>query len=105
METSRKAALAKGDTQYFTGKPCTKEHFAPRRAKTGECLQCRAEALVVWRQKNPERVKQHNQTQYENHADALKARSRRNHWSDVETARAKLRAYQKKNLHLSVAII
>jgi len=100
METTRKSALAKGETQYFTGKACVKNHTAPRRAKTGECLTCRAEALVLWRQKHPERVKQHNQTQYENHADVLKARSRDNHWADVGRARAKLRAYQKQNLHI-----
>ena len=100
METSRKAALAKGETKYFTGEACTKGHVAPRRAKTGECLECRAAQLVLWRQNNPERVKQHNQTQYQNHADDLKARSRKNHWLDVEKTRAKLRAYQKRNLHI-----
>ena len=100
METSRKAALAKGETRYFTGAACVKGHIAPRRTKTGECLACRAEHLVLWRQKNPERVKQHNQTQYKNHADELKARSRKNHWADVDKTRAKLRAYQKKNLHI-----
>ena len=64
MYTTRKEALLNKATQYFTGKPCIKKHISARRAKTGECLECRAEFLIKWRQKNPHKVKQHNDTQY-----------------------------------------
>jgi hypothetical protein len=76
METTRKSALTKGETQYFTGMACVKGHVAPRRAKTGECLACRAESLVEWRKSNPDKVKAHNSAQYEKHAEKLKLKAR-----------------------------
>ena len=47
-------------------------HIADRRAKTGECLTCRADFLIVWRKNNPDKVKQHNDTQYINHTQKIK---------------------------------
>lgn len=63
IPTSRKQALQIKATQYYSG-PCKHGHDAPRRTKTGECLECRKIALYRWRIKNPEKVKQHNQKQY-----------------------------------------
>ena len=100
MQTTRKAALAVGEKQYFTGKPCVKGHVANRRTKTGECLTCRAEFLVKWRSKNPHKVKQHNDTQYDNHAELLCARSRKFRAENLEVLRQKSREYQKKNPHV-----
>ena len=100
MESTRKAALARGDKQYFTGVACVKGHVAPRRAKTGECLDCRAEHLVDWRKRNPDKVKQHNDTQHERFADRLAERSRYYYHLDVEKSRAAQREYQKQNLHI-----
>lgn len=97
---TRKAALAIGEKQYFTGKPCIKGHVANRRAKTGECLACRAEFLVEWRSKNPHKVKEHNDTQHERHADKLSARSRKFHADHSDIVNAKKRIYQKANLHI-----
>lgn len=62
--STRKEALAIGGKRYFTGVACKQGHVAERRTKTGECLVCRANFLVLWRNKNPEKVKQHNLTQY-----------------------------------------
>jgi hypothetical protein len=98
--STRKSALAIGEKQYFTGKPCIKGHVANRRAKTGECLACRAEFLVTWRSKNPQKVKEHNDTQYARHTDQLTARSRKFRLENLELARQKGREYQKKNLHI-----
>jgi hypothetical protein len=100
METTRKAALAVGDKQYFTGKPCNKGHVTNRRTKTGECLACRAEFLVKWRAKNPHKVKQHNATQHERHAEKLAARSRKFHAENKQKVREWKRIYQKQNLHV-----
>ena len=47
-------------------------HIADRRAKTVECLTCRADFLIVWRKNNPDKVKQHNDTQYINHTQKIK---------------------------------
>ena len=64
MYSTRKEALLNKETKYFTGILCIKGHLAARRAKTGECLECRSLALIKWRKKNPQKVKQHNDTQY-----------------------------------------
>lgn len=73
MPSTRKEALAGGYKTYSTGAACLRGHVANRRAKTGECLACRAEHLIVWRKNNPESVKQHNTTQYVNHTEKIKA--------------------------------
>ena len=104
MEKTRKDAIAKGETQYFTGKACVKGHIAPRRAKTGECLQCRAEFLVLWRNKNPAKVKQHNDTQYAKFAEKLSARVRKYYAEHAEELRKQKREYQKANLHIYAKI-
>lgn len=39
----RKDALALGELHYFTGKPCKKNHVAPRRAVNGCCTECEKE--------------------------------------------------------------
>lgn len=100
MEATRKAALEKGESRYFTGEACVKGHVAPRRAKTGECLECRAVHLVGWRKRNPKKVKQHNDTQHERFAEKLAERARYYYHLDVEKSRAKLLAYQKENRHV-----
>jgi hypothetical protein len=100
MQATRKAALAIGETQYFTGKPCVKSHIANRRTKTGECMACRAEFLVQWRAKNPQKVKHHNDTQHINHAEKLAARARKYYAENAEELRLKKQKYQRNNLHI-----
>ena len=41
MEKSRKAAKAKGEHRYHTGKPCCKGHIADRFTANGNCIVCR----------------------------------------------------------------
>jgi hypothetical protein len=77
MKNTRKEALLTGDSAYFTGVPCVHGHLSERRAKTGECLVCRALAVKVWRQKNPDKVSAHNASQYNKHADKIKANVRK----------------------------
>ena len=100
METTRKSALEKGEKQYFTGVPCVQGHTANRRAKTGECLECRKLFLFKWRKKNPQKVKNHNQIQYTNHAEKLRERSRKYAQENAEYVRKRSREYQKNNLHI-----
>jgi hypothetical protein len=104
MEPSRKAALAKGEARYFTGQACHKGHTAPRRAATGECLQCRADFLVLWRRKNPARVQVHNAKQYKIHGDKIILAVRRYYSANKVARQAQKREYQKKNLHVYAQI-
>lgn len=39
MAKTRAEAIAKGDSHYFTGKPCKHGHMAPRKIK-GSCVEC-----------------------------------------------------------------
>lgn len=104
MESTRKAAIAKGDSQYFTGKACQHGHIAPRRAANGECLVCRADRLKAWRTDNPIRVQQHNKTQYSRFSEKIKAATRKYYAENADVLREKSRAYQKTHLHLYAKI-
>lgn len=42
LPKTAKQALAKGQTRYYTGKPCSKGHKAQRIAATRNCVKCRA---------------------------------------------------------------
>jgi hypothetical protein len=72
IPNTRKEALAGGYKRYSTGVACVHGHIAERRAQTGECLTCRAKHLIKWRIENPDKVKQHNDTQYANHPQKIK---------------------------------
>lgn len=104
MEATRRAALAKGDSQYSTGKACQHGHIAPRRTANGECLVCRAERLTAWRIENPIKVQQHNKTQYERFAEKIKAAVRKYNAENADVVNAKKRAYQKTHLHVYAKI-
>lgn len=100
MQATRKAALLHGDTQYFTGKSCKHGHVSARRAATGECLACRDVAVAAWRAKNPEKVQQHNRTQYEKFSDKIAEGSRQYRAANREMVNAKKRQYAKENRHI-----
>src|SRR5574343_1001774 len=104
MESTRKAALTKGATQYFTGKPCKHGHVSARRTVTGECIACRAEALAAWRAKNPQKVQAHNKTQYTKFFDKIKNAVGKYRAMHVDELNAKKRVYQKNNLHMYAKI-
>jgi hypothetical protein len=104
MKPTRKEALAAGENNYYTGKPCSKGHISARRAKTGECLECRKLFLVNWRKKNPDKVAKHNKNQYAKFSEDLALRSRIYYAANKEECRAKSRKYQKENLHIYAAI-
>ena len=97
MYSTRKEALLKNKTQYYTGAPCVKGHLSARRAKTGECLGCRSLALIKWRKKNPQKVKQHNDIQYlkyETEKHKWKARAQKYLKKNKDKANARTVAYQ-----------
>ena len=96
MKSTRKEALLAKEKAYFTGNPCIQGHVAARRASTGECLECRKINLKVWRQKNPEKVKAHNDTQYLRYPeikDAYKARRKKYEQNNPHKVAAKTAKY------------
>lgn len=101
---TRKEALAGGYKRYFTGAACLRGHVADRRAKTGECLTCRTEHLVVWRRNNPKSVKQHNDTQYARHTEKLINKARKFYAENAVAARIQKQEYQRNNLHIYAKI-
>jgi len=104
METTRRAAIAKRELQYFTGKACPQGHVAPRRAHNGECVACRTERLTAWRIENPLKVQQHNKTQYARFAEKIKAAVRKYNAENADVVNAKKRVYQKTHLHVYAKI-
>ena len=96
IPNTRKEALAGGYKRYSTGVACVHGHITERRAFTGECLTCRAAHLVEWRKRNPSKVKQHNDTQYASHTNALTARSRKFHaeYAVVSSFKSALAVYK-----------
>ena len=58
MCSSRKQALEKGATRYFTGKECARGHVAERHTTNSTCVECSADRVVQWRIDNPDRYKE-----------------------------------------------
>jgi hypothetical protein len=58
VKGARSVAIAAGETNYWTGKPCPRGHVAFRRTKTGECVECRVTNIRSWESKNPARKKE-----------------------------------------------
>ena len=97
METTRKKALLKNETQYYTGLPCIKGHLSARRAKTGECLKCRSLALIKWRKKNPHKSKEYCDKyylKYEDKKHQWHARNKKYAQKYKDKTNAKTVAYQ-----------
>lgn len=103
MKSTRKEALLAKESQYFTGVPCKHGHLAARRAKTGECLKCRALKLTIWRKENCEKVKIHNTHQYKKHSEKIKIQAKKYYIENSDVVKQKQREYQKKNISKYIA--
>jgi hypothetical protein len=55
LAASRLEAVAKGSTHYFTGKPCSRGHVAPRFVSNFNCVQCGKAHSSKWASKNPKK--------------------------------------------------
>lgn len=77
--TTRKAAKLSGAAYYFTGKPCSRGHIAPRKTK-GCCVECMREDWATDNAKRSEKPKTEaakaaGRRYYERNKDAVKARA------------------------------
>ena len=57
---SRKEALDRGMTTYYTGEPCKHGHLSSRKITSGSCSDCQNERTRKWRER-----KQNNEQDYE----------------------------------------
>jgi len=92
MVTSKKDALLKGDSQYYTGTPCKHGHISPRRANTGECMECRKTHLQGWYKSNPEKIQEYSIK----YADKASER----YYKTIDHAKAVRSAYRRANKDL-----
>ena len=93
---SRKEAKLLGLKQYYTV-PCKNGHDSPRRTTSGECIQCRAVALLKWRQANPQKVSEHNKTQYKQYElnkEAWHNRNKKYTKANPDKVLSRVRQYQ-----------
>lgn len=54
---SRKEALEKSETYYFTGNACKNGHISKRRTQNSTCFDCAKEGSNSWRKNNPEKYR------------------------------------------------
>lgn len=89
---TRKEAKAAGRTRYFTGAPCPKGHVSERFVCSRGCCECEIvrkrlwreanpevvrETNRVWREANPEKHRRNNRTWYEGNPEWVKAKNSR----------------------------
>lgn len=88
MKNKRKLALEAGETYYFTGKPCSKGHIAPRRAVNGCCIECEKEKnnseerkkyMSEYAEKERERIRQHASVYQKRNKGKVNARTAQRH--------------------------
>lgn len=97
LPVSRSEAKAAGAPQYFTGKPCSKGHLAPKFTCSGSCTEClatrRREYMREWSAKNPELKKQRAAEWYEKNREEIIERVRANYHKDLDKSRQRARDY------------
>lgn len=69
---SRAAAIASGQTRYFTGKPCKHGHVALRDVINCTCVEC----TLGWKRRNAECVREYSRQYYIENRQAQRAKSK-----------------------------
>ena len=88
---TRKEAIERGLTRYFTGEPCKRGHVCERRVPAGNCVICTRQFNNAWAKANPEK----RELEYSKWVGTPKGRLKR------RKAKAK---FKKKNLALMNAL-
>ncbi len=95
---SRRKALARGLTRYFTGKPCKAGHVAERRTDNRLCVECERERGRRWRESNPEEAREQNRRWRAANLEKAREARRRSRAADPEKARERDRRRYAANL-------
>lgn len=98
LPNNRAEAKQTGATHYFTGKPCSRGHVAPRKTK-GSCVECAKEDWAIDNERRKQKPKSEaakaaGRRYYEKNKEAVKARAnaRPKHERDAHK-----KAYKEKN--------
>lgn len=102
----RGTAKATGAKYYYTGKPCSRGHIAPRKTK-GSCIDCMKEDWALDNKKRSEKPKSEaskaaGKRYYEKNKEAVKARANAR---PVEERRAHKNKYKEANPELYKALV
>ena len=102
----RATAKATGATHYYTGKPCSRGHIAPRKTK-GACVECMKEDWALDNKKRSEKPKSDaakaaGKRYYEKNKEAVKARANARPSSEVNQYKKK---YKEANPELYKALV
>lgn len=97
LPVSRSEAKVLGAPKYFTGKPCSKGHLAPKFTCSGSCTEClairRREYMRDWTEKNPEAKKERAAKWYKKNREEVIERVRANYHKDLDRSRQRARDY------------
>jgi len=89
---TRKEAIERGLTRYFTGEPCKHGHVAERLTSGATCVVCHNQMNANDRATNSERIKQYQATYYANPEN----KARHKHWM-AEYYKDNSEAYAERN--------
>jgi 5-methylcytosine-specific restriction endonuclease McrA len=98
-DRQRKAAKARGEDRYFTGRPCLRGHVSERVTSSGYCIECRREKDRIYYANNPDRVALKGKEYYAKNSELAKRKRREWYAKPENKEKAKLsRAlYNEKN--------
>jgi len=91
---TRKEALAKGLTRYFTGKPCPHGHVAERWASTCSCVECDRKYAEAHREK----IRESKRKYREANREKMRERHRKYYEANREKERERHRKYRQGGL-------
>lgn len=91
LPSTRKEALERGFSRYYTGKPCKKGHIDVRFARNGNCETCHDDYKKQWYEDNKEAIRERNKQLYKDNGEAIRGRNKQ--WR--EDNREAIREYQR----------
>jgi hypothetical protein len=74
--TPRQKAIAAGETQYFTGLPCTKGHISNRQTVNGTCTRCANDKKSAWQKANRDKCNENWQRYSVKNRDKINAKTK-----------------------------
>lgn len=96
----RVAALAAGESTYFTGQPCKRGHVARRYTNGRTCIECAAHKNTAHRKANPEAGRVRSRRHFERNREKELERCRKYNAANPEKRSAYARGWRLANVEL-----